>query len=138
MRAFRREFSISDQLAIIRRATDEDGRIRCERCGHWMKSRKDYEIDHVLAEGMRPEADKKRKLTRADGQLLCVAVCHPEKTRRDKQAISEAARRAAYGIRLDRPGKVKMRRRPRDVRPALEVAPGPPALMRRGFEPARR
>jgi uncharacterized C2H2 Zn-finger protein len=136
MRAFRREFWIADQVAIIQRATDEDGKIKCERCGAWMKSRKDYEIDHVLAEGMRPEADKKRKLTRADGQLLCVAVCHPEKTRLDKQAISEACRRAAYGIRAERPGKQKIRRRPRDIKPPLEVAPGPPALMRRGFEPA--
>ena len=133
----RREFSIADQLAIITRATDGAGRIHCEGCGVWVKHRKDYEIDHILAEGMRPEADRKRKLVPADGQLLCIAVCHPEKTRGDKQNIHEAKRRAAYGLGVMRPGKRQVWwRQGKDQKPPLQTAPGAPGLARRGFVPA--
>jgi len=79
---------------IIARATI-DGRVTCERCGAWCKTRKDFEIDHVIAERMRPEADKKRNLRAADGQLLCTAVCHRAKTAKDKGFIAEAKRREA-------------------------------------------
>jgi hypothetical protein len=89
----RREFSQSDKIAILGRATDGSGRVHCERCGAWCKRRADYQIDHILAEGMRPAADLMRKLTPADGQLLCVAVCHPVKTKEDKGDIGEAKRR---------------------------------------------
>lgn len=133
----RREFSIADLVAIVTRATDEAGKVKCERCGAWCKSRKDYEIDHILAEGMRPKADLKRKLTPADGQLLCVAVCHPKKTKRDKGDIAEAKRREGAALSLMRPGKRKLWwRSGKDQKPPLRVAPGAPALMRRGFQPA--
>jgi uncharacterized C2H2 Zn-finger protein len=128
----RREFTIADQLAIIRRAQDGSLRIHCERCGAWCKTRKDYEIDHILAEGMRPAADRKRKLTPADGQLLCVAVCHPPKTRRDKGDIAEAKRREAAELSLMRPGKRKLWwRSGKDQKPPLRVAAGAPAMTRR-------
>ena len=89
----RREFSLSDKIAICGRATDSSGRVHCERCGAWLKRRADYEIDHVVPVGMRPAADLMRKLTPADGQLLCVAVCHSVKTKADKGDIGEAKRR---------------------------------------------
>jgi hypothetical protein len=79
--------------AIEARATDEGGRVRCERCGLWCKSRREFEIDHILAERMRPEADKLRKLVAADGQLLCKSLCHPAKTKEDVGAIATAKRR---------------------------------------------
>jgi hypothetical protein len=91
----RREFSQSDRIAIVGRASDGAGRVHCERCGAWCKRRADYQIDHVVPEGMRPDADLARKLTPADGQLLCVAVCHPGKTKADKGDIGEAKRREA-------------------------------------------
>ena len=127
----RREFSIATQVEIIRRATDPDGRTCCEKCGAWMKSRKDYEIDHVLCEGIRSAADKRRKLTPADGQLLCAAICHKSKTRYDKGVISEAARRAAYGMHAESPGKVKIRQAEKKPKKPLKIASGPTGLARR-------
>jgi hypothetical protein len=132
MRRSRREFTIADQVAIVRRATDSSWRIHCERCGVWCKSRKDYAIDHIIAEGMRPEADRKRKLTPADGQLLCVAVCHPPKTRAEKGDIAEAKRREAAELGIERPGKSRFLRPPRrEKKPTRPVADGTPAMARR-------
>jgi hypothetical protein len=91
----RREFTQADKIAIRGRATDSSGNVHCEGCGVWLKRKTDYQIDHVIPEGMRPLADLKRKLTPADGQLLCVAVCHPAKTKGDKGHIGEAKRREA-------------------------------------------
>lgn len=127
----RREFSIADQLAIIKRAADSSGRIHCQGCGVWCKHRKDYEIDHILAEGMRPAADRKRKLTPADGQLLCVAICHKKKTRRDKMNIAGAKRTEAASLGIVRPGKRKWQHRKKEPRLPARVANGIPALMRR-------
>jgi uncharacterized C2H2 Zn-finger protein len=115
VRTQRREFPAEVVLEIERRATDETEKVRCERCGVWVKSRQDYQIDHVIAEGIRPAADKGRRLTAADGQLLC-ALCHPPKTREDVGDIARAKRREA--------------------KQPLRTAAGEPALMRRGFRPA--
>lgn len=136
MSAFRREFPIDVQLAIVKRATDSSGRVHCEGCGVWLSRRKDYEIDHTISEGIRPAADKRRKLKPADGQLLCVAVCHRQKTRVDVGGIAEAKRREAAELGLERPGKAKMRRREKPERLPTRVANGVPGLMRRGFVPA--
>jgi hypothetical protein len=135
MRTERREFSIGVQLEIVRRATDADGRLKCEKCGAWLLKRADYEIDHVISEGIRPAADKKRRLTAADGQLLCTAICHPDKTSRDDGDIAEAKRREAVELGLEAPGKAKIPVKEKWTRP-LRVAAGQPALMRRGFQPA--
>ena len=136
MTADRREFPIAVQLAIVKRATDSSGRVHCEGCGIWLTRRKDYEIDHTISEGIRPAADKKRKLKPADGQLLCVAICHKAKTRTDGEARAEAKRREAAELGLERPGKTKMRRREKPERLPVRVANGVPGLMRRGFGPA--
>ena len=129
-RATRREFSVSDVVAIVRRATDSSFRIHCEKCGIWCKGRKNYQIDHVSPEGMRPTADRKRKLGPADGQLLCVAVCHPDKTKLDKGDIGEAKRREAYAAGVERPGKVKIRCRVKAPKEPLKVAAGAPRIAR--------
>jgi HNH endonuclease len=130
----RREFSIADQIAIVRGATDSSYRIHCSSCGVWCKSRKDYQIDHVIPEGMRPAADRRRKLVRADGQVLCLR-CHSEKTPRDVSDIGEAKRREAYAAGLERPGKKKIAHAKRERQPYRPPA-GTPALARRGFSPA--
>jgi hypothetical protein len=132
----RREFSIAVALAITHRATDSSGRIHCEKCGIWVKSRRDYEIDHVLSEGMRSAADKKRKLTPADGQLLCLAICHKSKTRVDKGDQAEAKRREAANLGIKPPGKAEIQRPTREPKKPLRTALGPPGLARRGFRPA--
>jgi hypothetical protein len=105
-----RVFSPALKAAIELRATDEGGRVRCERCGLWCKSRREFEIDHVLAERMRPEADKLRKLVPADGQLLCKAVCHPAKTKEDVGAIAGAKRRERKApLRIAGPTQIQRR-----------------------------
>jgi hypothetical protein len=127
----RREFSQSDRIAIRGRATDSSGRVHCERCGRWCPKRADYQIDHILAEGMRPAADLKRKLTPADGQLLCVAVCHLRKTTEDKGDINEAKRRQAAELGLKPPRRKIGWGHEKAARPPLKVANGPPAMARR-------
>jgi hypothetical protein len=127
----RREFSVAVQLAIIKRATDPSGRILCESCRAWCKTRAHYEIDHIISEGIRPAADRKRKLTPADGQLLCVAVCHKRKTRNDVGDIGQAKRREAAALGIERPGKVEIPHKEKAGKKPLRTAPGPPGMMRR-------
>lgn len=92
---------------------------RCERCGADCPARADYEIDHTVAEGVRPANDNRAPLTADDGQLLCLK-CHAKKTRRDRFEIdktdrmgkrhrivgagqTELARR--YGVKQEEPDK---------------------------------
>jgi hypothetical protein len=127
----RREFSLSDRIAIRGRATDESGRVHCERCGRWCPKKADYQIDHVIAEGMRPAADLQRKLTPADGQLLCVAVCHPRKTETDKGDIGKAKRLEAAELGVKPPPRRKINwGHEREAKPPLKVAAGKPRLAR--------
>lgn len=131
----RREFDVATKIAIVNRASDSSWRIHCERCGLWCKSRRDYQIDHVIPEGMRPLIDKERKLSAADGQLLCL-VCHDEKTDKDKSEIGLAKRQEAYDKGIDKPRKRKWRRWPPRVRERERPpAVGKPRLMREGFVP---
>lgn len=122
----RRNFSLRCQAAIIKRATI-DGRVTCERCGAWCKSRADFEIDHVIAEGMRPAADRKRPLVPADGQLLCKAVCHKAKTKTDKGVIALAVRQEAKALGA----KKRRKERKREHRePIKRMAPGKTRIAR--------
>ena len=91
MRAPRREFSASLQAEIVKHATDKQGRINCSGCGAWCKSRRDYQIDHVIHEGIRPPRDKRRRLKAVEGQLLCVD-CHKRKTGRETGERAKAKR----------------------------------------------
>lgn len=100
----RREFTPVQKAAIVARATDATGTIRCEKCSLAQKPGS-FEIDHIIAEGMRPEADKKTKLTIADGQLLG-SCCHRGeggKTNDDVAKIAKAKRREAKHTGLSRP-----------------------------------
>jgi HNH endonuclease len=91
VRTYYRKFPVDVALLITRRATDSSGRVHCEACGIWLKSRRDWQIDHVISEGVRPAADKKRRLVAADGQLLCLA-CHAAKTSARSRGPSAARR----------------------------------------------
>jgi hypothetical protein len=127
----RREFTVSDRIAIVGRASDPAGRVHCERCGAWCRKKADYQIDHVIPEGMRPAADLARKLTPADGQLLCVAVCHPRKTEADKGAIGKAVRLEAARLGVSTPPRRKINwGHAREVKPPLKVAAGKPRIAR--------
>ena len=127
----RREFSQDDKIVMVGRATDSSGRIHCEKCGIWVKSRKGYEFHHLVPEGMRPAADLQRKLTPADGRLWCLK-CHGEETPRDVANIAEAKRREAAELGLRTPPRPKIGwGHEKAARPPLQVANGPPAMARR-------
>ena len=84
-------FTKAAQRAITLRATDMKGRVWCEECGAECLTRADYEIDHSVAEGIRPANDNRAPLTADDGKLLCLK-CHDRKTRRDVFEIAKSKR----------------------------------------------
>jgi len=90
-RTVRVPFSNAVRREIISRATDMKGSTFCEQCGAECVTRADYEIDHVLAEGILPANDNRPTLTADDGKLLCLR-CHDKKTRRDVFEIAKAKR----------------------------------------------
>jgi len=113
----RREFTRNQREQIVERSKNADGFICCEGCGLVLGA-KTYEIDHILAEGLRPEADKQKKITIAEGQLLGKSCCHrgeDGKTNADVKKIAQAKRQynRANGIK-------------RNTRP----------IQSRGFEPS--
>jgi hypothetical protein len=100
--ASRREFTRNQKEQIVERATDAEGVVRCECCKLALK-RGSWEIDHILAEALRPEADKQKKITIAEGQLLgkCCHRGEDGKTNKDVAKIAKAKRQynAANGLK---------------------------------------
>lgn len=88
----RREFTRNQREEIVERSK-RDGVICCEKCGLSLGA-KHYEIDHIIAEALRPEADKQRKITIAEGQLLgfCCHRGEDGKTNKDVTLIAKAKR----------------------------------------------
>lgn len=104
--ARRREFTRNQREEIVERSK-RGGMICCEGCGQVLGA-KPYEIDHVIPEALRPEADKQNRLTIAEGQLLGKACCHrgeDGKTNKDVKAIAQAKRRYDRANGLKRPKK---------------------------------
>jgi hypothetical protein len=99
----RREFTRNQREEIVERAKRE-GVICCEGCGQRLGA-KAYEIDHILAEALRPEADKQRKITIAEGQLLgkCCHRGQEGKTNKDVELIAKAKRQYNRANGLTRP-----------------------------------
>jgi hypothetical protein len=92
--ASRRNFTRNQKEQIVERAKNAAGQICCEGCKHVLGLKK-YEIDHIIAEALRPEADKQRKITIAEGQLLGMECCHRGeggKTNADVTKIAKAKR----------------------------------------------
>jgi len=110
----RQEFTRAVSLEIVKRATDAKGAMRCEKCGLKIKGR-NFQIDHLIADALRSDEDKKaRKLTAADGQLLCSgspASCHAIKTtKEDVPAIAKAKSRQVKEIGIKKPkGQIRHR-----------------------------
>lgn len=103
----RRNFTQKQKEQIVERSKNAEGFICCEGCGLVLGA-KPYEIDHILAEGLRPEADKKKKITIAEGQLLGRDCCHrgPDgKTNADVKKIAKAKRQynRSNGIKRNTP-----------------------------------
>jgi len=110
----RQEFSRQVSMEIANRAIDSNGAMRCEKCGLKIKGR-NFQIDHIIADALRSDEDKKaKKLTAADGQLLCSGTptsCHAIKTtKQDVPAIAKAKRAQAKDIGITKPkGDLKTR-----------------------------
>lgn len=87
----RREFPNRIKVAILKRAMDTDGRVRCEGCGAVLKA-KQYEFDHTIPEAL--VVDKSRELTADDGKLLgpCCHRGENGKTNADVARIAKAKR----------------------------------------------
>jgi hypothetical protein len=94
----RREFTKAQKAEMLRRASDERGRIRCEGCGLDVTG-KAIEFDHTIPEAL--VLDKARPLMASDGKLLGQKCCHRApggKTAQDVADIARAKRReAAHG-----------------------------------------
>lgn len=106
----RREFTRNQKEQIVERSK-RNGSICCERCGIVL-SGKPYEIDHIIPEALRPEADKKTRITIAEGQLLGKACCHrgtDGKTNADVTQIAKAKRQydRANGIKTAKKKPIK-------------------------------
>jgi hypothetical protein len=102
-------FSAASTRAIIRRATDMQGRVWCELCGAACPTRADYEIDHCVAEGVKPFEDDRPPLTADDGKVLCL-TCHDRKTRRDLFEIAKAKRLGQkHRVLVDAPSQIARR-----------------------------
>lgn len=99
----RREFTRNQREQIVERAK-VNGVVHCEGCGLALKPGA-WEIDHIIAEALRPEADKQRKLTIAEGQLLgkCCHRGEDGKTNKDVTQIAKAKRQYDKAHGLKRP-----------------------------------
>lgn len=99
--ALRREFSRAQKVAMLKRAMDQTGTIRCEGCGLNVTG-KVVEFDHVIPEALI--LDKLAPLEIEHGRVLGRDCCHRApgaKTAHDLAVIAEAKRREArhLGIR---------------------------------------
>lgn len=101
----RRNFTRNQREQIVERSKNSRGEICCESCGLVLAG-KPYEIDHIIAEGLRPEADKQKPITIAEGQLLGKECCHRGeggKTNKDVARIAKAKRQADRHLGIKRP-----------------------------------
>jgi len=117
------EFSKRVKGEIVLRSRNEAGQICCEQC-NLVLGFKPFEIDHVIADGLRDKSIKK-KLTADDGQLLC-QNCHTPKTKDDVKRIAKAVRQQSRNNGIRRPkGAIPNRgfdgqaRQPRVKKPTL-------------------
>lgn len=144
--ANRQKFTRAIKVEIIKRAADMFGAPHCEFIlddGRRCPCTKGLEVHHVDMDAMRPDATKRaRKLTTADGMLLCPEH-HDPITKQQVSDLSKAKRQEAAHLgakpepdkKIISRGFAKVSRN--DKKGPLRVANGVgPALMRRGFVPA--
>jgi hypothetical protein len=116
----RREFPRSVKVAAIRRAT-KDGVTYCEGCSAIAKT---WRIDHRRADGLLGEP------TLENAQLLG-PCCYVRKDAQDARLIGLAKRQEAYHLGIEKPGKKKMRSKPRKERQPYRPAAGRSQIARR-------
>jgi hypothetical protein len=90
-RTARREFTKSDKLQMVKRASDARGNIFCEGCGLNVTG-KVIEFDHIIPESHRHPDDLAKPLTIANGQLLGRDCCHRIKTAKDTTGAAKLKR----------------------------------------------
>ena len=88
----RSEFPKAVRVAVIKRATDAAGTIRCEQCNGVAKR---FQIDHINPDGLTG------KPTLENAKLLCDVPCHREKTAKDVADIAKAKRREVDHLRAN-------------------------------------
>lgn len=116
--ASRRNFTRNQREQIIERSKTARGEICCEGCGLVLAG-KPYEVDHIIPEALRPEADKQRPITVAEGQLLGKDCCHRGadwKTNQDVAKIAKAKRQYDRANGLNTRPKSKIAQRPKQPR----------------------
>lgn len=89
----RREFPTSVRVAVIKRASDDQGRIYCEGCGALVKR---FQVDHVRPDGLLGEP------TLENAQLLG-ECCFAPKNAKDTSDIARAKRREAKALGAKKP-----------------------------------
>lgn len=130
----RRNFTRNQREQIVERSK-RNGQICCEGCGYVLGA-KPYEIDHIIAEALRPEADKQKPITIAEGQLLGKDCCHRGeggKTNKDVKKIAEAKRQydRANGLKTAKSKLAAKKDKPSWTSPFSDM---PPANLSRRFE----
>lgn len=127
----RQNFDKKTRVEIVKRAADKHGIARCEfiengaRCG----SQKALEVHHVRQDALVTDIDKaKRKLTAADGLLLCHPH-HKEESAIQATDLAKAIRVEARNLGADKPkrGFAKVSKE----KPEMRVAAGKSEIARR-------
>lgn len=114
----RRNFTRAQKEQIVERAR-VDGVVRCDGCRLALKPGS-WEIDHIIAEALRPEADKQKKITIAEGQLLGKDCCHrgeDGKTNADVKKIAKGKRQYDRANGMKTKVKAKIPSRPSPPKP---------------------
>lgn len=124
----RREFPAKVRVAVIKRATRDDGNRYCEKCGDLAKR---FQIDHVRPDGLLGEP------TLQNAMLIC-EPCFTEKNKADTSAIAKAKRREAAHLGAKASPTRKIQSAPfarSEKQPAIEKAAvtnlGPSEIVRR-------
>lgn len=91
----RQEFPKAVKVARLRHAT-KDGITYCEGCGVLVKPG-EFAFDHDNPDGLTG------KPTFENCRVLCEAVCHKIKTKKDKGNIAKAVRREAKDLGVKQP-----------------------------------
>ena len=93
----RREFGRQAKVDMCKRATNERGQIQCERCWAFITK---WEYHHLDQDAM--QIDKSRKLTVADGELLCIP-CHKEESASQAPVLAKVRAIEARHLGASRP-----------------------------------
>lgn len=118
----RREFTRNQREQIVERSK-RNGLICCEGCG-LVLGEKPYEIDHIIAEALRPAIDKQKPITIAEGQLLGKDCCHRGengKTNKDVAQIAKAKRQYNRANGLKTRAKQRIPSPPKSPKPAPKL-----------------